>query len=61
MLENTLQGIKFTTFIKLKYIDDISNLLALLHSLEKHTEGQVKKYIIDANASWSVKSCRNFI
>ncbi len=52
MIENALDNLVFTSYIKIKYIDNVVALINLLHQLEKATENQIKGYIIDANASW---------
>jgi hypothetical protein len=56
MIENALEFLEFTPYIKIKYIDNIPSLLALLTSLEVKSQGQIKGYIIDANASWTIES-----
>jgi len=61
MIENALDNLVYTSYIKIKYIDNIVALIDLLHQLEKATENQIKGYIIDANASWKPESFKLFI
>lgn len=61
MIENALDNLTYTSYIKIKYIDNITALIDLLHQLEKATEDRIKGYIIDANASWKPESFRLFI
>lgn len=56
MINNALEFLSFTPYIKIKFIDNISSLLDLLISLENRANGRVKGYIIDANASWKAES-----
>lgn len=56
MINNALQFLPFTPYLKIKFIDDVNSLLALLASLEDRTNGRAMGYIIDANASWSAEN-----
>lgn len=60
MISNAMQSLKYTPFIKIKYIDDVLGLFSLFQSLEKASVGNIKKYIVDANASWSIESAKKF-
>jgi hypothetical protein len=61
MIENALDNLVYTSYIKIKYIDNVVALIDLLHQLEKATKNQIKGYIIDANASWKPESFELFI
>ncbi len=61
MIENALDNLVYTSYIKIKYIDNVVALIDLLHQLEKTTDNQIKGYIIDANASWKPESFKVFI
>lgn len=61
MIENALDNLAYTSYIKIKYIDNITALIDLLNQLEKATENKIKGYIIDANASWKPESFEIFI
>lgn len=61
MIENALDNLVYTSYIKIKYIDNITALIDLLNQLEKATENKIKGYIIDANASWKPESFEIFI
>lgn len=56
MIENALEFLSFTSYIKIKYIDNIPSLLSMMEQLEKASAGHIKGYIIDANASWRAES-----
>lgn len=60
MVKNAEESLFYTPYIKIKYIDDIDGLFILLKELEKVLQGKIQKYIIDANASWSLESCKKF-
>jgi hypothetical protein len=61
MVANTLEGLHYTSFIKIKCADDVQRLFSLLRRLEGETKGEISKYIIDANASWNVSQCQIFL
>ncbi len=61
MIENAVDNLAYTSYIKIKYIDNIPALIDLLHLLEKRTANQIYGYIIDANASWKPESFKLFI
>jgi L-alanine-DL-glutamate epimerase-like enolase superfamily enzyme len=42
-------------------MEDVQSLVELMLLIEKETEGIVRKYIIDANASWSPHNCETFL
>lgn len=51
MVQNGQDSLKFTDCIKIKFNNDVQKLVELLKIMDEKQVG--RKWIIDANASWS--------